>query len=137
MPGELEVPRRIAANLLLEGMTIREVARLVEASASSVKRWKDALDAEGRSALAAKVHPSREPSLTTRQRRTLLHLLEEGAIAAGYDTGKMDMSARVAELIETRFGVLQSIRFLLNRPKCFRLGRTLPVGISTRGFNVS
>jgi hypothetical protein len=32
--------------------------------------------------------------------------------------------------------VLQTICHLLIRPKCFRLGRASPVGISTRGFNV-
>ena len=32
--------------------------------------------------------------------------------------------------------VLQTICHLLIRPKCFRLGRVSPVGISTRGFNV-
>ena len=32
--------------------------------------------------------------------------------------------------------MLQPICYLLDRPKCFRLGRTSPVGICTRGFNV-
>jgi transposase len=32
--------------------------------------------------------------------------------------------------------VLQPIRHLLVRPKCFRLGRASSVGIFTRGFNV-
>ncbi len=32
--------------------------------------------------------------------------------------------------------MLQPIRHLLVRPKCFRLGRASPVGILTRGFNV-
>ena len=32
--------------------------------------------------------------------------------------------------------MLQPICYLLDRPKCFRLGRTSPVGIYTRGFNV-
>ena len=38
--------------------------------------------------------------------------------------------------MEPCLGVLQSIRHLLGRPKCFRLGRASPVGIRTRGFNV-
>ena len=37
---------------------------------------------------------------------------------------------------EPSLGVLQPIRHLLVRPKCFRLGRASPVGICTRGFNV-
>ena len=45
--------------------------------------------------------------------------------------------ARPADsLMEPCLGVLQSIRHLLGRPKCFRLGRASPVGILTRGFNV-
>ena len=32
--------------------------------------------------------------------------------------------------------MLQPICYLLDRPKCFRLGRTSPVGIYTRGLNV-
>ena len=39
-------------------------------------------------------------------------------------------------LSEPYLGVLQPIRHLLVRPKCFRLGRASPVGSSTRGFNV-
>jgi hypothetical protein len=39
-------------------------------------------------------------------------------------------------LKEPFLGVLQTICHLLIRPKCFRLGRASPVGISTRGFNV-
>jgi len=45
--------------------------------------------------------------------------------------------ARPADsLTEPFLGVLQPIRHLLVRPKCFRLGRASPVGILTRGFNV-
>lgn len=103
-PAELEVRRRIAANLLLDGMGIREVARLVEASCSSVKRWKDALDSGGPSALGPKQHPGREPLLTDNQKRTLLKLLERGPIAAGYDNEQWTCP-RVAELIEQHFDV--------------------------------
>jgi hypothetical protein len=46
--------------------------------------------------------------------------------------------ARPADsLTEPYLGVLQPICCLLDRPKCFRLGRTSPVGICcTRGFKV-
>jgi transposase len=98
----LEVRRRIAANLLLDGMGIREVARCVAASPSSVKRWKDSLESKGASSLSAKEHSGREPFLTDHQKRTLVRLLEEGPIAAGYDTEQWTCP-RVAELIEDRF----------------------------------
>src|SRR3990172_11950249 len=45
--------------------------------------------------------------------------------------------ARPADsLTEPFLGVLQPICPLLDRPKCFRLGRASPVGICTRGFNM-
>jgi hypothetical protein len=45
--------------------------------------------------------------------------------------------ARPADsLMEPCLGVLQPIRHLLVRSKCFRLGRASPVGIPTRGFNM-
>jgi transposase len=103
-PTELEVRRRIAANLLLDGMGIREVARLVGASTSSVKRWKDALDSGGQLALSPKEHPGREPLLTSQQKCELLKLLEQGPIAAGYDTEQWTCP-RVVEVIEEHFDV--------------------------------
>lgn len=110
-PRELEVRRRIAANLLLDGMGIREVARLVEASPSSVKRWKDALDSSGMFALRAKRHPGREPLLTARQKRDLLKLLEHGPIAAGYETEQWTCP-RVAEQIEKHFAVQYHVGYV-------------------------
>ena len=101
---ELEVRRRIAANLLLDGKGIREIARLVGASTSSVKRWKDALDSGGVAALSPKAHPGRTPLLTDKQMKELVKLLERGPLAAGYDTEQWTCP-RVAELIEWHFGV--------------------------------
>ena len=103
-PTELEVRRRIAVNLLLDGMGIREVARLVGASSSSVKRWKDTLDSGGVSALSPKEHPGREPFLTDKQKRKLRKLLGQGPVAAGYGTEQWTCP-RVAALIEEHFGV--------------------------------
>ena len=64
----LEARRLEAGRLLLAGRGIREVARLVNASPSSVKRWKDALEEGGLEALAAKPHPGRPPRLTAEQK---------------------------------------------------------------------
>ena len=60
----LEMRRQIAAKLLQEGKGLREVARVVGASPSSVARWKRALEEEGLEALKAKRHPGRQPGLT-------------------------------------------------------------------------
>jgi len=50
---ELEARRRIASKLIQEGKGVREVARLVGASPSSVFRWKQALEEGGMEALKA------------------------------------------------------------------------------------
>jgi transposase len=102
--GELEVRRRIAARLLLKGVRIREVGRLVGASSSSVKRWKDALDQGGLDALHSKPSPGREAYLSESDREVLLEILRQGPLVAGYDTEQWTCP-RVGEVIEYHFGV--------------------------------
>ncbi|RMD66973.1 IS630 family transposase [Candidatus Parcubacteria bacterium] len=100
----LEMRRRIAAKLLQEGKGIREVARLVGASPSSVVRWKRALEEGGLEALKAKPHPGRPPRLTAEQKRELADILRKGPLAAGFPTDLWTLK-RVALVIERRFGV--------------------------------
>jgi transposase len=52
--AQLEARRRRAAALLHKGMGVREVARKVNSSPSSVSRWKEAVEEGGSQALAAK-----------------------------------------------------------------------------------
>jgi len=103
-PAEREVRRRIAGQLLLERKSISEVARIVKASKSSVKKWKDALDQGGLDALKAKPHPGRAPRLSAAQKRRLLVVLVCGAPAVGYRTDLWTCK-RVAEVIQREFGV--------------------------------
>jgi transposase len=100
----LEVRRRIAARQLQEGKGIREVARLVGASPSSVHQWKQALAEGGPEALKAKAHPGRPAKLRTEQKEELAQLLLEGPLAAGYPTDLWTLR-RVAQIIERHFGV--------------------------------
>lgn len=102
--AELEVRRRLAVGMLAKGKTIREVAELIGASESSVKRWKAAWVKGGVDALAAKPHPGRPPRLSTAQLRQLVNILLRGPIAAGYATD-LWTCPRVAEVIAKRFGV--------------------------------
>ena len=67
----LEVRRRIGAKLFQEGKGIREVARLVGVSPSSVWRWNQALQRGGMEALKAKPHPGRRPRLRPQQKQEL------------------------------------------------------------------
>ena len=100
----LEVRRRIAARQLQEGKGIREVARLVGASPSSVHGWKQALAEGGPEALKAKAHPGRPAKLRSEQKEELEQLLLEGPLAAGFPTDLWTLR-RVAQVIERHFGV--------------------------------
>jgi len=102
--GELEVRRRIAARLLLQGTGIRKVSRLVGASSSSVKRWKDALEEGGFGALQPKPSPGRDAYLCETDRERLLEILQRGPVMAGYDSEQWTCP-RVCEVIEHHFGV--------------------------------
>ena len=102
--AELEVRRRIAGRMLQQGKGVREVARLVKASPSSVSRWKEELEQGGEEALAAKEHKGRTPRLKAEQKERLDQILLKGAEAAGYVTDLWTL-ARVAEVIEREFGV--------------------------------
>lgn len=101
---ELEVRRQMAGRLLQEGKGVREVARLVKASPSSVSRWNQALREGGLEALRAKPHGGRRVRLTAQQKRTLEQVLLKGPLAAGFTTDLWTL-ARVAQVIERRFGV--------------------------------
>ena len=100
----LEVRRRIAGKLLQEGKGVREVARLVGASPSSVSRWKQVLEREGMEGLKARPHPGRSSKLTPQQKQALAGILRAGAQAAGFPTDLWTL-ARVAQVIERHFGV--------------------------------
>jgi len=102
--AELEVRRRIAARLFTEDVTLAEIARCVDASVSSVRRWKKAWETGGMAALAAKPHPGPPARLSQDQQEQLCDLLVEGARAAGYDND-LWTCRRVAALIAQRFGV--------------------------------
>lgn len=100
----LEVRRQLAGRLLLEGRGVREVARLVKASASSVSRWKAALEEGGMDALKSKPHPGAKPRLDSQDKQKLERLLRKGPQTHGFTTD-LWTCPRVALLIEQQFGV--------------------------------
>jgi len=83
-PAAREARRIIAGQLHLDGKSISEAARVVKASKSSVKQWKDALDQGGLDALKAKPHPGRKPRLSATQKQRQVAILLRGPLAAGY-----------------------------------------------------
>lgn len=109
--GELEVRRRIAGRLLLEGRRPADVARIVGVSWTSAKRWKIAVEHGGLEALTAKPHPGRPPRLSPQQKKQLHQLLLRGALAAGFPTD-LWTCPRVAQLIERRFGVTYHVDYI-------------------------
>jgi transposase len=101
---ELEARRRRAAEYFQARKPLREIARLLDASRSSVKRWKAAWKAGGVDALAAKPHPPRATKLSEKHKRQLVDLLVAGPLAAGFRTD-LWTCARVAALVRKQFRV--------------------------------
>ncbi len=100
----LEARRQRAAALLEKGLGIREVARQVASSPSSVTRWKEVIKKGEKEALMAKPHPGRPSRLSPERREELLGLLLEGPLAHGY-ANQLWTLPRIAMVIEDRFGV--------------------------------
>lgn len=102
--AQLEARRHHAVDLLRDGKSNTEVARLIGVDVSSVKRWKRAAAAGGSEALAAKPNRGRPPRLTPEQKQELAQIVRAGPLAAGFRTN-LWTCRRVAHVIRERFGV--------------------------------
>ena len=100
----LQARRLHAGQLLMDGNTVDEVAEIVGASASSVRRWRRAVEEGGLEALFAKPHPGRKPRLNAKQKQQLLKILLAGPLKAGYHT-ELWTCRRVAEVVAKNFHV--------------------------------
>ena len=100
----LEARRRWAIRVLEQGYSVRETARLIGCSRSSVARWKEAVKRSGMEGLAAKPHPGPRPRLSDEQKEKLVELLLKGPQAHGYRSDLWTLP-RVAQVIEKNFGV--------------------------------
>ena len=103
-PQDLENRRRKVIGLLRKKLSLHEIARRIGCHASSVLRWRDVWRRSGSAGLTAKPAPGRPPLLTANQKKKLVLLLSEGAIAHGYHT-ELWTTQRIAVVIERRFGV--------------------------------
>ena len=103
-PKFLEERRRSVIRFLNQKLSLYEIARRIGCHASSVMRWRNALQSGGRKALKAKPAPGRPPRLTLKQKKQLVHLMSQGAMAHGYRT-ELWTTQRIANLIEDRLGV--------------------------------
>jgi transposase len=103
-PKLLEERRRSVIRFLKRKLSLHEIGRRIGCHASSVMRWRNAFQSGGQAALKAKPAPGRPPRLTLQQRRQLVRLLTQGAMAHGYRT-ELWTTPRIADLIERRWGV--------------------------------
>src|SRR5207244_12331030 len=96
----------------------REVARHFRVSRMSANRWRRALAAGGRSALASKGAGGAKCKLAPAQLRELATLLDAGPAVHGWDEDQCWTLARITEVVRRRFGVeytLAGVDLLLHR----------------------
>jgi len=94
------------------------VARRFRVSRMSANRWRRALAAGGRAALASKGPGGARGKLSPAQVRELEAVLEAGPAAWGWEEGQCWTLARIAEVIRARFKVdytVAGLGLLLNR----------------------
>ena len=109
--------RLAAAELIEGGASDREVARRFRVSRMSANRWRRALAAGGREALASKGAAGAQCKLTAAQLDELESGLDDGPAAAGYADQCWTL-ARIADQVWQRFGVeytLAGMDVLLHR----------------------
>ena len=113
-----EQVRLAAAELIEAGASDREVARHFRVSRMSANRWRRALAAGGRPALASKGAGGARCKLSPVQLRELDTVLDAGPAAWGWDEDQCWTLARIADLVRRRFGVdytLAGLDLLLHR----------------------
>jgi putative transposase len=109
--------RLAAAELIEAGASDREVARRFRVSRMSVNRWRRALAAGGKAALASKGAGGARCKLSPAQVAELEAVLDAGPAAAGYADQCWTL-ARIADQAWRRFGVeytLAGMDVLLHR----------------------
>jgi transposase len=110
--------RLAAAELIEAGASDQEVARRFRVSRMSANRWRRALAAGGRAALASKGAGGARCKLTPSQVAELEAVLEAGPAVWGWDEDQCWTLARIAEVVYRRFKVdytLAGLDLLLHR----------------------
>ena len=99
-----EQVRLAAADPIEAGASDREVARRFRVSRMSANRWRRALAAGGRAALASRGAGGAKCKLGPGQLAELEAVLDAGPAASGWDEDQRWTLARITELIWQRFG---------------------------------
>ena len=95
--------RREAAELIEAGATDQEIAKRFRVSRMSANRWRRALAAGGRDALATKGAGGAKCKLSQAQLGELEAALDAGPAAWGWDEDQCWTLARVSDLVRRRF----------------------------------
>jgi transposase len=112
-----EQVRLAAADMIEVGASDREVAKRFRVTRMSAGRWRRALAAGGRAALASRGAGGARCKLTPARLRELEALLDAGPAVWGWEDQCWTL-ARIAELVRRRFGVdytLAGLDLLLHR----------------------
>jgi transposase len=110
--AQLEERRLAAARLLRAGaLAPAEIARQMGVSRAAVTQWKQRLDRDGLSALRQRRSSGRPARLSEAQWDELLTLLQQGAVAAGFETERWTLR-RIGRVIARTFGVRYHFRSL-------------------------
>lgn len=110
--------RLAAADLIESGASDQEIARLFRVTRMSVNRWRRALAAGGRQALASKGPGGARCKLDPVRLKELEQVLEAGPAASGWEADQCWTLARIAEVIRRKFGqdyTLPGVCLLLHR----------------------
>ncbi|MFC4950169.1 helix-turn-helix domain-containing protein [Pseudonocardia sp. GCM10023141] len=100
-----EQVRFAAAEMIEAGASNREVARRFRVTRMSANRWRRALAAGGRQALASTGPGSARCKLSVAQLGELERELDPGPTGHGWDEDRCWTLARITEVIRRRFGV--------------------------------
>ena len=101
---QLERRRRLAVQLVQQGMSKSEVARQLDTTYKSVLRWCNAHHDLGPEGLSPKPVPGRRCRLSPRQKEDLVKRLLKGARAHGFETDLWTLR-RIRKLIRRLYGV--------------------------------
>ncbi|MGH3274837.1 MAG: winged helix-turn-helix domain-containing protein, partial [Streptosporangiaceae bacterium] len=103
-----EQVRLAAAELIEAGASDRELAKYFRVSRMSATRWRRALAAGGKQALASKGAGGARCKLTPAQLRELQTVLDAGPAAWGWQDQCWTL-ARIAATVRRRFGVIYTL----------------------------
>lgn len=125
--GNLAEWRRCKAIVdFLDSKTVVAISKELDTGRSSVYRWLDRYEAKGAAGLKTIKPPGAESRLDEQQRTELTSIIEDGPVAAGYNTGVWT-GPMIGDLIRKRFGVkyhnhhvprlLHRLGFSVQRPR--------------------